>query len=159
MRQTLLAADPTIPFGDWYSKLSLLKSSELLECLDVMPKPAVHHVHLTASVEIDFIVEKLLYYDHVYFNQKENMFKTNKNGVDLPGYVKVNDLRLYWNTSNDFDAYMRKHILMAGSTVKLQEHHMIWKEFQPKFFLTNDLYNYHEFFEKILYEATRRFTR
>ena len=79
----MLKEDPTIAFGDWYSKVNFLKESGLYECLDVMPKPAVHHIHLTAGVEIDFVVNKILYYDYVYFNQKENMFKVNKNGGNV----------------------------------------------------------------------------
>ena len=34
-----------------------------------------------------------------------------------------------------------------------KEDHKIWDGFQYKFMMTNDLYNYAPFFEKILYEA------
>jgi hypothetical protein len=52
-----------------------------------MPKPAVHHIHLTAACSIKFLIEKLCMYDHVYYNEKEQNFKVSKKGVDLPGYV------------------------------------------------------------------------
>lgn len=40
------------------------------------------------------------------------MFKTSKKGVDLPGYVKVNELRKYWSKSSDFDKYLYDAILL-----------------------------------------------
>jgi hypothetical protein len=55
-----------------------------------MPKPVVHHIHLTAACKINFLIEKLCYYDYVYYNDKDKEFKVNKNGCDLPGFIKVN---------------------------------------------------------------------
>lgn len=79
--------DDCIITGSYYEKLPKLKSSKLYDILTQMPKTVVHHIHLTASCPIDFLVDKLCYYDFVYFNQKDMMFKVNKNGCDLPGYV------------------------------------------------------------------------
>ena len=42
---------------------------------------------------------------------------------------------------------------MSDSTVKKQEHHVIWKEFQPKFSRVGDLCKYVKFF-KILLRST-----
>ena len=103
MREDLLLEDATICTGSYYDKLPKLMSSSVYECLNIMPKPVVHHIHLTAACPISFLVEKLCYYDFVYYNQKEQLFKTSKKGCDLPGYVKVNDLRKYWARSADFD--------------------------------------------------------
>ena len=71
MRTNLLQKDPTINTGNYYEKLPGLLASELYDCLNVMPKPAIHHIHLTAACPLDFLVKKLTYYDYVYFNQSE----------------------------------------------------------------------------------------
>jgi hypothetical protein len=51
-----------------------------------MPKPVIHHLHLTAAAPIDFLV-KLTYYDHVYFNDRLNIFKVSKKGIHEEGYL------------------------------------------------------------------------
>lgn len=68
MREDLLLEDDTIVTGSYYDKLPKILSSELYECLDLMPKPVVHHIHLTAACPISFLVNKLCYYDFVYYN-------------------------------------------------------------------------------------------
>ena len=93
LRTNLLQADPTITTGSYYDKLPGLLKSDLYNCLDVMPKPAIHHIHLTAACPVDFLIQKLTYYDIVYFNQKDQMFKVSKNGCTEPGYIKTNHLR------------------------------------------------------------------
>jgi len=67
----MIAEDNTVATGYYYDKLPKLLNSPLYECLDMMPKPVVHHIHTTASCKVSFLVEKLLYYDFVYYNQKE----------------------------------------------------------------------------------------
>ena len=136
LREDLLLEDDTIVTGSYYDKLPKLLSSEVYECLNIMPKPVVHHIHLTAACPISFLVDKLCYYDFVYYNQKEQLFKTSKKGCDEPGFVKVNDLRKYWAKSADFDKYLHDAILLREGT-ETQEHHEIWKYFQPKFMMTN----------------------
>lgn len=128
MREQLLLEDDTITTGSYYDKLPKLLGSEVYDCLNKMPKPVVHHIHLTAACPIEFLVEQLCYYDYVYYNQKEQLFKTNKNGCDLPGYVKVTDLRKYWARSADFDKFLYDSILLREGT-ETQEHHEIWKYF------------------------------
>lgn len=60
----------------------------------MMPKPAVHHTHLTACADVDTLIE-LTYNDFVFYSEKENLFFVNKNGCDKDGYMKVNTLRQY----------------------------------------------------------------
>ena len=93
LREKLLEEDDTIATGFYYEKLDKLLGSNLYECLNVMPKPAVHHIHLTAACPISFLVEKLCTYDHVYYSEKDELFKVSKNGISEEGYVKVNTLR------------------------------------------------------------------
>ena len=102
-----------------------------------MPKPVVHHIHLTAASPVDFLVDTLCYKDFVYFNEKEQMFHVDatKKGCTKEGYVKVNELRKYWSSSTEFDEYLKKSILLVQG-VDTQEHHEIWKFFQPKFMMT-----------------------
>ena len=57
------------------------------------------------------------------------MFKVTKKPECVPeNYVKVNDLRKYWDSAPAFDEYMKKTILLT-SGVETQEHHEIWKWF------------------------------
>lgn len=63
--------------GDYYEKLPTLVKSDLFDCLNIMPKPAIHHIHLTAACPIEFIVKKLTYYDYVYYNDKDEKFIVN----------------------------------------------------------------------------------
>ena len=93
LREEMIRKDNTIHTGFLYDKQQALMSSDLYKCFYNMPKPVIHHIHLTASCPIDFLVEKLLYYDFVYFNEREQMFKVSKNGCDKQGYVNVNTLR------------------------------------------------------------------
>ena len=68
LRKKLLENDPTIATGFYYDKLPQLLGSSLYECLNKMPKPGVHHIHLTASCPIQFLIDKICMYDHVYYN-------------------------------------------------------------------------------------------
>jgi len=78
LRKQMFDEDDTIVTGAYYSKLEKLMKSPLYDCLNMMPKPVVHHIHLTAACPLDFLVSKILYYDFVYFNQKEQNFKVTK---------------------------------------------------------------------------------
>lgn len=93
-----------------------------------MPKPAVHHLHLTAAAPIDFLI-KLTRYDYVYLNERTGLFKVSKKGVSHDGYLPVNTLRKYWSSSQEFDQYLREKILLNRNQTKSRESHMIWKEF------------------------------
>lgn len=129
LRTKMMDQDDTVMIGAYYDKLPTLLSSDLYKLLDVMPKPVIHHLHLTAAAPISFLVEKLCYFNHVYFSQKDEMFKVSKKGCDLEGYVPVNDLRKYWPSSTEFDKYLHNLILLGSSSVKSQESHDIWKYF------------------------------
>ena len=64
----MIAQDRTIAFGELSeNNKKLLLNSPLYECLKIMPKPAVHHAHLTACADIDFLIS-LTYKDCVYFS-------------------------------------------------------------------------------------------
>ena len=71
LRDEMFAKDDTIVTGFYYDKLKSLQNSPLYDCLNVMPKPVVQHIHLTAAANIDFLVHKLCYYDFVFYNQKD----------------------------------------------------------------------------------------
>lgn len=83
------------------------------------------------------------------------MFKINKNWVNdsskIPeGYKQVQMLRQYSADANEFDNEIKANILLDNIT---REDHNVWKDFQPKFMLTYELINYHEFFESCLYRV------
>jgi hypothetical protein len=52
------------------------------------------------------------------------LFKVNNSQafVPPPGYVKVNELRQYWQNSTKFDDYL-KEIILLKEGVATQEHH------------------------------------
>ena len=66
----MLETDNVCMTGDFYSKLDFMMKSPLYDVLDQMPKPVVHHIHLTAACSVDYMVNKILYYDFVYYNEK-----------------------------------------------------------------------------------------
>lgn len=129
LRNEMKDEDDCIITGNYYEKLPKLKSSKLYDIMMNMPKTVVHHIHLTAACDINFLVQKLCYYDFVYFNQKDMMFKVDKKGCKLPGYIKVNTMRSFWKNSIDFDKYLHESILLNTSSIKSQEHHEIWSHF------------------------------
>jgi uncharacterized FlgJ-related protein len=92
LRNQMLIDDPVIVTAPHYEKLDSLFLSKLYKCFLHMPKPAVHHTHLTACAEEQFLI-MLTYNDFVYYSEKDNLFYTNQKGCDLPGYLPVNVLR------------------------------------------------------------------
>jgi len=70
LRDELFEEDPSIITGYYYDKYQKIKKSKLYQALKVMPKPAVHHCHLTAAAPIDYLI-RLTYYDFVYYNDRE----------------------------------------------------------------------------------------
>ena len=153
LRKEMISQDHSLVIGEWYDKLETMKASKLYDALYRLPKPAVHHVHLTACASMDYLIY-LTYYDYVFYSNKENMFYVSRNGCDKPGYVKVTSLRQYWKNSNEFDEWLKEKILLKPPK-NVREDHMIWQGFQHKFSLTFQLYNYVEFFEKILYRVSK----
>lgn len=104
-----------------YEMIEILAKSDLYKCFYKMPKPAVHHTHLTGALD----TKDLLYFtefDFVYFSEKENKFfvsKTpevlSKNGKSIfeageshENYIKANLLRQYWKTGTDFDTWLNE---------------------------------------------------
>ena len=50
-----------------------------------MPKPAVHHLHLTAGAPVEYLI-KLTYNDYVYYNDRTQIFKVSKLGISEEGF-------------------------------------------------------------------------
>lgn len=92
LRAELLERDAECMTGDFYAKKKVLEESKVFEALHEMPKPAIHHLHLTASCPMYYMI-KLTYRDYVYYSQKENLIKVSKDGIQDEGYVKCNQLR------------------------------------------------------------------
>jgi hypothetical protein len=105
----MLKDDPFLMQKPHYEMMEILRNSEIYKCMYRMPKPAVHHTHLTGAVDVNSLVE-LTYYDFVYYSEKKNDFYISKtpqaiakNGVDVfavggekESYIKANDLRSFW---------------------------------------------------------------
>ena len=84
--------DRALVMGEYHQMQKKLENSPLYECLYKMPKPAVHHAHLTACASLDFLVG-LTYKNCVYYSQRANEFHVSANGCTKPGFIKVNTLR------------------------------------------------------------------
>ena len=153
LREQMITKDHSLVIGEYYDKLDSLTQSQLYKCLQMMPKPAVHHVHLTACASLDFLIH-LTYKDCVYYSQKANEFAVSAKGCSKEGFIKVNTLRQYWKDPEEFDNYL-KGKMQLKPPASAREDHLIWDGFQFKFQLTFQLYNYKPFFERILYRVTR----
>lgn len=157
LRRQMIANDHSLLIGEYYDKKDALINSPLYDCFKKMPKPAVHHAHLTACASLDELVA-LTYKNCVYYSQKENMFHCSAKGCDKEGYIKVNTLRQYWKDATEFDNYLKSKMVCKPKPEERTDH-AVWGGFQFKFQLTFALYNYKPFFERILYRVTRDFMR
>lgn len=151
----MLENDHSLLVGEYHDKLATLVNSPLFECLKLMPKPAVHHAHLTACASVDYLLS-LTYKDCVYYSKRNNDFHVSALGCDKEGYIKVNTLRQYWKKGSDFDSWLRAKMELRPARSS-REDHKIWEDFEPKFVLCYNLYHYKPFFERILYEVTKKF--
>ena len=149
LKTEILHEDPECITGEFYDKKEFLLKSKVYEALHEMPKPAVHHLHLTAATPIRYLI-KATYRDYVYYNQNLNILKVTKNKLEEEGFVKCNLLRQYWKSPADFDKYLEAKILLGPNQIDSKETHKIWMNFQYKFTLTMQLMNYYEFFEYFL---------
>ena len=76
LRNQMLIDDPVLVTAPHYEKLDTILLSQLYKCFLHMPKPAVHHTHLTACADVNFSIS-LTYNDFVYYSEKEDLFYTN----------------------------------------------------------------------------------
>lgn len=101
----------------------------LYKVLNAMPKGAIHHLHTTAANPIEAYL-KLTYDDRVYYNAREGLFKVypKHEGV-ADGYLATTTLREFANSPEEFDAEVRKSILLGPEEADDKESHHIWKYF------------------------------
>ena len=157
LREKMFKKDKSLNIGGMYRWLDTLVKSDLYDCFYNMPKPAVHHAHLTACATMEFLIH-LTYFDSVFFSEKDNKFFASGKGCDLDGYIKVNTLRQYWKESAEFDKWLVAKMELRPDPETLEDH-AIWEGFEYKFIMTNDLYNYAPFFERILYRISKNFVK
>lgn len=131
LRKQMISKDHAIVIGEYYDKLQQMIDSPLYECFLQMPKPAVHHAHLTACATLDFLMH-LTYKDEVYYSQKANEFFVSKTREPAEGFIKVNSLRQYWKNSANFDKFLRAKML-CDPTPEERTDHAVWGGFQFKF--------------------------
>ena len=63
----MISQDHALCVGEYHDKLEPMINSPLYECFKLLPKPAIHHAHITASASIDYLIE-LTYKDFVYYS-------------------------------------------------------------------------------------------
>jgi len=98
LRNEIFKDDPSVVTGFYYDKYKKLQSSRLFEALKAMPKPAVHHCHLTAAAPLDYLI-RLTYKDYVYYSDRDQLFKVSQKGISLDGFEKCTTLRKYWSNA------------------------------------------------------------
>ena len=131
LRKSMIAADHALVIGEYYDKLPQLLNSPLYECLRLMPKPAVHHAHLTACASMDYLLQ-LTYKDCVYYSQRANEFFVSAKGCTKEGFIRVNTLRQYWKNAESFDEMLKAKMLCKPSPEERTDH-AVWGGFQFKF--------------------------
>ena len=52
LREAMLDADPTLLTDKFQSKIPKILNSDLFKCFYKMPKPGIHHLHMTATVSV-----------------------------------------------------------------------------------------------------------
>jgi hypothetical protein len=158
LREKMLEEDPCLLQHDFRTKIDKILKSPLYKCLYRMPKPAIHHLHMTATVSTDFLLE-LTYDWRVLYSKTDNLFKVSADeNFSQPGYIRVSKLRNYWKDAQEFDD-MLKHKMSLRPAHNHREDHKIWEDFQYKFSLTFELYSYKHFFEKILYRSMKDYIK
>ncbi len=136
LRDELIETDPCVITGRYFEKSPTIKASRLYEALLAMPKPIVHHLHLTAACDIKFLID-LTYNDYVYYSERKNFFKVSKKPETIEDcFQKVVDLRKHWENSVEFDEMLTAKVLLGQQQICSKETHQIWENFQPKFMLT-----------------------
>ena len=123
LREKMFNKDKSLMIGGHYRWLETLLNSPLYDCIYNMPKPVVHHAHLTACGNMEFLVN-LTYSDSVFFSEREMKFFVSQKGCNKDGYIKVNTLRQYWKESTAFDKWLvskinRASIITQGVCIKI----------------------------------------
>lgn len=89
LREKMFEEDPCLLQYDFAKKINKILKSPLYESLYRMPKPAIHHLHMTATVSTDFLLD-LTYDWRVWYSEQENLFKVSaKKDFNMPGYMPV----------------------------------------------------------------------
>ncbi len=141
-----------ISIHNFFETRPKLLKSKLYEMLNEMPKGALHHLHTTASPSGDFYM-KLTYNDSVYYNEREQLFKVAPKGLHEDGFLRCTDMRKWSKNPDEFDLKIKNLIEMQEHECMSNESHDIWKHFQHRFTLINDIGKYQEFFKKIIHEV------
>lgn len=121
----MIEKDPVIVTESHYDKLDSIQNSELLNVFKYMPKPVVHHCHLSGSVPLELLVQ-FTYYRYVYYSEKENKFYVNQKGCTKDGYIAVNALRQYAADAKAFDKELYDKMKLQ---IDHREDHKIWGDF------------------------------
>jgi hypothetical protein len=89
----MLKKDPFLMQRPHHERLETIKNCDLYKCFAKMPKPGVHHTHITGACSLDYLIE-LTYYDFVYYSDKDNMFWASREKDTIPeGYIACTELR------------------------------------------------------------------
>ena len=127
LRQQMFEEDLLLVNRPYYENYKKILNSPLYSAFLELPKPGIHHTHLTACADLDFLL-KLTYYEYVFYSEKDDKFIVNKKLRDneKPGYLKVNTWRQNAANADEFDRKLKENILLR---VAEPEDHVIWAQF------------------------------
>ena len=94
--------------------------------------------------------------DFVYYSVKDGMLKTAPRGLQAEGYVKWNELRKNWNSTESFDEFLMGSLSLNRTDTMTKKSEIIWENFEKKFKLFGGLVHYHKFYKIILEKTIRK---
>jgi hypothetical protein len=139
-----------LPF---YDSKKIIEHSEIHNALYTMPKGAHLHLHVSAAIPLDFMIN-LTYEDNVYYNMDENRLYTF---LEEPtkGYQKCIDIRKNWRKEGTFDEFLRQKIILTAEEIESQESTKIWAIFQNNFSVVSGLFKYSVYFRQGILEICK----
>jgi len=133
----------------------VVESSQLYKTLNRMPKGGILHLHLTASVGVDYLVDVISYGDHLWINNAKNLIRYSQ--TPLEDFQLLKSHRASLSDVAHFDRELKEKLILTEKDLHTKESSVIWCNFQYRFIMANDLYNYRDFFKKCFYQSMKIF--
>lgn len=98
LRNQLATPLYNVVLQNFYKVKPEIEAHKLYEVLDLMPKGALHHIHTTASPNVEEYI-KLTYDPVVAYNEREGLFKVLLGKEQLDGYIRCIEVRKFWGNN------------------------------------------------------------
>lgn len=147
MRDQVVQGDHSPLKLEFYEGKKVVEDSKIFDVMHMLPKGAHLHLHTSAAIPIDLMME-FTKEDYVYYSFDENKLQAAPNGFDKPGYESCNTIRKNWSKQGTFDDFLREQIKLTADELKSHESNAIWQKFNVKFSLTGGLTRYDKFYRQ-----------